>query len=370
MSLELSPTEWGSLETADDARVRNEEPPRGALYTETALALNHIAQSNRRVLFNQHVPLASVPDDPISNLYRGAYNQNNHHGEELCWRIIACDINSIAATGTPAFSADTGTEKAYDAYGAANATKVELTDTHPCGVVHNVPYGSMTGTLQPWSFTTEGDANFSARAVSVALVERSDTAAFLDTANGATALVVGQYAPGSRIKTAPVASVRTMSQHLFDKHRPVLAAWSCVNTGATTNARTTASTHATGVNLIDGTTTARSTTSGGVHCPVYKGARYAPSGASALPATATVGVYASQTGGDHTSYGEVKFISSLNTVTISAIQGAAAWYWSSDGALELDDTLQGGDKVDIFGRLNDALLNLYVYAWCIQCHPV
>lgn len=362
-----------------DGGAANGQPAYGSQLDQVAASLNHLAAFNRRVLFNQTVPDSWIPT-PASTadpMFRYRYNNNWDQDRYLVHRVLAVNIAAPAATpgyfstnGSGSYTDCNVTEQTSD-----GATATEQEDVSEKQVWRGPE--TITDT-----YVTDYCSSFQdARVFAVSIYGRrfeNPTDLVVSTDDGVAQ--PNQFPSGTHVEDSPLTPLRNaIAAHWMDNRR-VFAAWSAWRPDTiTVRTITTTSTHATGQNLMaDTTVNARTTSTPGALCPIARASRANPGFATAN-VEATVAVYASIA--NVATTGEVRFISSANTVAITGINTTAmAWYTATGLNLRsglstdistpsISGAYTGLEKVDIFGRTNNASYAVRVGAWAIIEDP-
>lgn len=341
---------WSPL---DDAPGRNLAAPRASHLAAVIGALNHIAGRNLRLLFCQHYVAVPTVADPMC---RFRYNQNYVNGRRLDHRVLAFPpftAEPAPGTAVPTVRSSVGNQTTMRSVEPSPATD-EPADLRSGAWYEDIAVGGVyanrsIGTLNGYQLKA------------VAVYERADQGTTtLDSTWGASIDPSRGPRSESIVRGDLTYDLRALEARLWLVQRPVVAAWSAPGFAAGDARSLTGTT--TPTNLMEGAggPTARTANTPGEVCPVQYAGR-----AALAYVNATVAVYADTSAGT----GTVQFVSSRNTVTLSVPGGGAAWVTSSNGALELDTTVED-EKVDILFAPDTAANTIRVWAYMIMVHPL
>jgi len=233
---------WTAL---DDAAIRNGQMPDANMWRAPALTLNHVVKSARRVIFNQHMPASQMlaPSTDATSYYRYRFNKNAIHGGQLSHRVLALNLDSATTplTDSPSIAAHDGTT--YQHLITQAAAIVEAADF--ALVKFEAGYTPIDAYADHAIGVTDAFAP-----IALAIVERSPLPPGILNSTAAAVAEVAEFAPAAHVKADDPGKLATGVDAAWDTHRPVLIAWSAINTNAAGHARTNATTSP--VNIIDG----------------------------------------------------------------------------------------------------------------------
>jgi hypothetical protein len=345
-SLVFPSLQWSGF---DDTGIQTNKAPQGRWISLVGDKANHVIGQGR-MLFCQAIADADSPTVTTDPIWRTIFPERNPHGTERVWVALLLPRPPPGGAATqPTFGRSPGGP--VQSAGGYKATAIASPgDLTVATMVEPVIVG---GRMRELDIAVKNGL----RLVGLTIYERSrvDRALNGDLDVFDPASVRG----GAPIRDRPLRRIRRGLEQAWHNLRNVTSG-SVV--GNATTARITSTTL---TNIFDRTSTARTASTPGVLIDEVKGA--------VLPAgsvEATVAVCASITAG---ATGQVQFISSLGSVTISGVTTARQWYRTTTKlnltTIAVRGTDAASEKVDILAAAGTGGESIDVVAWGISTDP-
>lgn len=194
--------------------------------------------------------------------------------------------------------------------------------------------------------------------IGLAIVERSPLPPGILDSTAAAVAELAEFAPGAHVKNTDPGKLATAIDAAWDTHRPVLIAWSAIDTTTTMRARVTTAT--TAENIFDGAAfPAASWNEPGWITPC----RYAGKGVGTT-VRVSVGVYAQATVANN---GRVRVMTDSSGTADVTITVSDTLQWYTDTTLTVRTDAEYGYLQ--MGFWNNAAGTLRVYAISVQVDP-